>query len=37
LSVLEAVNAAKTDAAADDLIFIGGSNFVVGEVLASFK
>jgi folylpolyglutamate synthase/dihydrofolate synthase len=32
-SVLEAFNAAKNNAKEDDFIFVGGSNFVVGEVL----
>jgi dihydrofolate synthase/folylpolyglutamate synthase len=32
-SVMEAVNAAKAAAAADDFIFIGGSTFVVGEAV----
>jgi dihydrofolate synthase/folylpolyglutamate synthase len=32
-SVTEAITAAKQNAAADDLIYIGGSNFVVGEAL----
>jgi hypothetical protein len=30
---MEAVNAAKAAAAADDFIFIGGSTFVVGEAV----
>lgn len=32
-SVKEALKAAKNDATADDFIFVGGSNFVVAEVL----
>ncbi len=32
-SVADAVEQARTDSANDDLIFIGGSNFVVGEAL----
>ncbi len=32
-SVAEALNAAKKDASANDLIFVGGSTFVVAEVL----
>jgi dihydrofolate synthase/folylpolyglutamate synthase len=32
-SVLEAVNTAKKNASDTDFIFIGGSNFVVGEAL----
>lgn len=35
-SVKEAILAAKTDAHADDILFIGGSNYVVGEALALF-
>ena len=34
--VEDAVHAAQADAAAEDLLFIGGSNYVVGEALASF-
>jgi len=33
-TVKQAVNAAMTEAGNDDFIFIGGSNFVVGEALA---
>jgi len=33
-TVKQAVNAAMTEARNDDFIFIGGSNFVVGEALA---
>ena len=33
-TVKQAVNAAVTEAGKDDFIFIGGSNFVVGEALA---
>ena len=36
LSVEQAVNAAIKDADPEDFIFIGGSNFVVGEALADF-
>jgi len=36
-SVLHAVEAAKKACAEHDLIFVGGSNFVVAEVLASLK
>lgn len=35
-TVAEAVNAAKDWALPDDFIFIGGSNFVVGEALLAF-
>ena len=35
-SVREALTAAQEAAAADDIIFIGGSNYVVGEVLQQF-
>ena len=35
-SVREALAAAQEAAAADDIIFIGGSNYVVGEVLQQF-
>jgi dihydrofolate synthase/folylpolyglutamate synthase len=35
-TVKEAINAALTDANLDDLIFIGGSNFIVGEALPCF-
>jgi len=35
-SVKEAVNQAISDASKDDFIFIGGSNFVVGEALEFF-
>ena len=35
LSVAEAVTAAKADSGPNDLIFIGGSNFVVGEALTT--
>ncbi|MDD3323052.1 MAG: bifunctional folylpolyglutamate synthase/dihydrofolate synthase [Paludibacter sp.] len=34
-SIKQAVESAKNDADSDDLIFIGGSNFVVGEALSS--
>lgn len=33
VSVREALQAARYDAAPDDFIFVGGSNFVVGEIL----
>ena len=36
LSVEQAVNSSINDADPDDFIFIGGSNFVVGEALADF-
>lgn len=35
-SVAEAVHAAQTDASDTDIIFIGGSNYVVGEALQLF-
>lgn len=35
-TVSDAINAAIGQAQADDLVFIGGSNFVVGEALAYF-
>ncbi|MBQ8100543.1 MAG: bifunctional folylpolyglutamate synthase/dihydrofolate synthase [Paludibacteraceae bacterium] len=35
-SVKEAVEAAMNDAAAEDTVFIGGSNYVVGEALKMF-
>ncbi len=35
-SVIEAVRAAKSDAQPNDVIFIGGSNYVVGEALANY-
>lgn len=37
LSVKQAIKSAITDSDASDLIFIGGSNFVVGEALNYFK
>lgn len=36
-SVQQAFRAAQSDAAPDDIIFIGGSCFVVGELLAKYK
>lgn len=36
-SVKEAIEAALNDAAADDTLFIGGSNYVVGEALRVFQ
>lgn len=33
LSVQEALNAAKNDASTNDVIFVGGSNFIVAEVV----
>ena len=35
-TVREALTAAQEAATADDIIFIGGSNYVVGEVLQQF-
>ena len=34
---LEAVSTAQKDATVEDIIFIGGSNYLVGEVLTSFE
>lgn len=36
-NALEAVSTAQKDATAEDIIFIGGSNYLVGEVLTSFE
>jgi dihydrofolate synthase/folylpolyglutamate synthase len=36
-SVKESVKAAINEAAPEDLIFIGGSNFVVGEAIPLFE
>lgn len=36
-SVAEAIHAAQKNAAVDDMIFIGGSNYVVGEALSLFE
>jgi dihydrofolate synthase/folylpolyglutamate synthase len=36
-SVREALRAAQEAATADDIIFIGGSNYVVGEVLQLYS
>lgn len=35
-SVMEAIRAAKSDAQPNDVIFIGGSNYVVGEALSNY-
>ena len=36
-NALEAVSTAQKDATAEDIIFIGGSNYLVGEILTSFE
>ena len=36
-SVKEALSASIEDANSDDFVFVGGSNFVVGEALANWK
>ena len=36
-NTLEAVSIAQKEATAEDIIFIGGSNYLVGEVLTSFE
>jgi dihydrofolate synthase/folylpolyglutamate synthase len=36
-NALEAVATAQKEATAEDIIFIGGSNYLVGEVLTSFE
>lgn len=36
-SVDKAFNAAQSDAASDDVVFVGGSCFVVGELLKNYK
>ena len=35
-SVCDAIAVAKQEATSEDIIFIGGSNYVVGEVLSHF-
>ena len=37
LSVEEAIKSAITDSSTDDLVFVGGSNFIVGEALIYFR
>lgn len=37
LSVEEAIKSAITDSETDDMLFIGGSNFIVGEALIYFR
>jgi len=37
LSVEQAIKSAITDAETDDLVFVGGSNFIVGEALIYFR
>ena len=36
-NVQQAVTEAQKEATAEDIIFIGGSNYLVGEVLTSFE
>ena len=37
LSVEQAIKSAIADAETDDLVFVGGSNFIVGEALIYFR